>query len=307
MNKQWTEEEIFILKTEYSQHTSRADIANKLKRTKTAINWKIHHLQLKRVHIYQKYLNIDIDYVCRLYKEGFSCSEISKEISSSITTVAEIIKNHNLTRSRSDCVRKYHFNEDFFKNIDSEEKAYFLGLLYADGTVGSKTNNIEITLQERDSAILDTFKKCINLEKSIYVQSKDSRIYHRLSITSSKFKHDLIKHGCIPNKTFKVTLPVIDKSLYRHFIRGCFDGDGCISIGKKSIMFNITGHIDLLSEIQNIMVNDVQLKHTNIQKAGNRSHTIYFCGKINCQKICKWLYTDANVFIQRKFDKFHMI
>mgnify|MGYP002625860766 CR=1 FL=1 len=50
------------------------------------------------------------------------------------------------------------------------------------------------------------------------------------SVSSPKMKVDLIRLGAIPNKSLILEFPKdIPNDLIRHFVRGYFDGDGCIS------------------------------------------------------------------------------
>ena len=66
---------------------------------------------------------------------------------------------------------KYTFNKDYFERIDSKDKAYFLGLLYADGcnsiSATKQHHTIVLNLQEKDKDILDIFNKYINSNKPL--------------------------------------------------------------------------------------------------------------------------------------------
>lgn len=50
-------------------------------------------------------------------------------------------------------LRKYSLNESYFEKIDSEEKAYFLGFLFSDGSVSKYSLNL--SLAEVDKEILE--------------------------------------------------------------------------------------------------------------------------------------------------------
>ena len=135
----------------------------------------------------------------------------------------EVINYHNLAK----------FNIDFFEKIDSQEKAYWLGFLYADGAIGSTNNGIEVSLKSSDYDHLLKLKESLGFkEKNIY---KDE-IRCRLTFTNKKTKEDLIKLGCFPKKSLSLKFPskdqVPDEYLY-DFIRGYVDGDGSVMINTK--------------------------------------------------------------------------
>jgi len=95
-------------------------------------------------------------------------------------------------------MRKYKLNENYFELIDSEEKAYFLGLLYVDGYINERLNLVDLTLHQQDKEILD---KLVNI---LYPEGRPLKIirekYLRLVINSKKLVNDLKRHGCFQKK-----------------------------------------------------------------------------------------------------------
>lgn len=134
---------------------------------------------------------------------------------------------------------------DYFKYIDSEEKAYWLGFLYADGCITTDKKYIILELSSEDLEHIKRFKDDIQAHQKIRIYKRNNIEYARLCIGCKEMVLDLIKVGCIPHKTFNIVFPeanIIPKNLIRHFIRGVFDGDGCISITnrkKKNKIYNI--------------------------------------------------------------------
>ena len=100
----------------------------------------------------------------------------------------------------------------------------------------------------------------------------------------------------------------------RHFIRGYFDGDGCFSVIKrndrknpnsKTYQFNITGMENPLRKIQehlikNTGVVDNGLKH----RKSTIAVTIHYSGRNVCKRILDYLYQDATIYLQRKYNKY---
>lgn len=206
---------------------------------------------------------------------------------------------------------KYNFNEDYFEKIDSEDKAYFLGFIIADGTIGNKDNSIRII--QKEVGVLYEFKKYVEFEGPIYTR-KDGNISY-ITISSSKMKSDLDKLGIYSNKTMLVNYPDIPRNLENHFIRGVFDGDGCISIRTDKInntqrgQFNIcSGSYEFIKVYYDKLVDYCKLSGKN--KIRCPKGTYYVCdwgGLSDVEKIHEFLYKNSNVYLERKKETFDKI
>lgn len=211
-------------------------------------------------------------------------------------------KNYKKPNKQNQPNKKY-VNETIFENIDTEEKAYWLGFMYADGCVARTSNRIELSLKESDYNHLIKFKNFLESEhvigKKIKTIKDKTYISYRLGITSEKMKNDLIKHGCIPNKTKKLIFPKLDKKLIKHFIRGYLDGDGCITHQATSkLSLEILGTESFLRSILNYynFPKDkyiYKFKHSDIKR-------LMLSGK-NAFKVIDDLYKDSNIYLDRKF------
>ena len=219
--------------------------------------------------------------------------------------------------------RKYNLNEDYFSTIDTEDKAYFLGFLYADGCVSTRDNYIQLALKEEDKEILEKLKSSISyggplllqkrLGKNSFPNGQDRTV---LAFSSKKVKTDLIEKGCTTKKTFTLSFPhesIVPKSLINHFIRGYFDGDGCVSYslpeGSKTLSFefNIIGTRNFLVDIQDILIENCDLNRTKISVHKTGMCYLRYRGNKNVKKICEYLYNNSNIFLQRKCSKFKML
>jgi intein/homing endonuclease len=133
-------------------------------------------------------------------------------------------------------------DENVFDSIDTEEKAYWLGFIYADGCIGSSDNSLEISLKSSDSEHLEKFNSFIkgpsNKVKIGNVKCGD-KICERCRWAIHNFHiHEVLNsYGCVPAKSLILEFPnesiFKNKSLIRHFIRGYWDGDGCLSYCDK--------------------------------------------------------------------------
>ena len=221
--------------------------------------------------------------------------------------------------------KKYKCNENYFENIDTEDKAYWLGFMYADGYIQNKREDgnrkFGLSLSQKDIEHLNKFNKYLEsnylikeykVGKSGYVEGTP---YCRLLITSKKMTDDLINKGCVEHKTNIIKFPTsqqVPKELIRHFIRGYFDGDGSIyftkcdkNIEQYSIDFLGTddfllGVMDDLIE-QNIINKKYKLEK---RKEGQIVSRFRFGGNGAALRFCHYIYDNSTVYLDRKFEKY---
>ena len=125
--------------------------------------------------------------------------------------------------------------------------------------------------------------------------------YCRLIINSRKMVKDLIKHGCVPNKSNILKPPIgVPNNLIRHFIRGYFDGDGSYIQGKeKRISFIGTDEV-LFFILENLPIE----KDKQFAKR-NKEHIVSelrFGKKQEVLDTLKYMYLNSNVYLDRKHD-----
>ena len=231
----------------------------------------------------------------------------------------------------------HKFNHNYFKTIDTEEKAYILGFLYADGYNSDK--QVVISQLEQDVDILEKINKALNADNQIKrkLQSTNNKTVCQLCYSSIDMCTDLTNLGCFRNKSLACTFPTfLDKSLIRHFIRGYFDGDGCVWIGKRKIMtvkdktrpsgfrerivqnvkFTITGNMTFINSLQDELVQILGFKKTklNFSKAKNANNstsdkvcTMEYSGRKQMQSFYNYMYEGASIWGNRKRLKFEEI
>ena len=225
--------------------------------------------------------------------------------------------------------RKYKVTDNFFADIDCEEKAYLLGFFLADGgyELGNnctKSYKFRICLQEEDKEIVELFKEFIIPEKELYYKRSyiDKRnVNHKstysISWTSSKMAEDLKLFNIIPAKTYDVDFEfpferIPDLYLW-DFIRGFFDGDGQISFSDKTHQstFALYGtsnkFMKKLGEIFEKEFN-VLKRIEGIQKSNMILYTLRFSANGKrldfFTKLYEKYYTNKKYFMKRKQEKF---
>ncbi len=252
-------------------------------------------------------IKITKEEIIRLYtKEKKTLKQISKIAECHLSNIYGHLNRAGIKRrTLSEAGKKYNLNENYFNKVDSEEKAYILGFLYADGYNQVSKNQIRLTLNKKDVDILDKINKCLNYDRPLLLLRNN---YLDLSINSIIMSKQLEKLGCMQNKTFNIVFPkFIPEDLIRHFIRGYFDGDGCLSITNrkdrpsKSYQVNLLGRLEFISKVQEILIQKTNINKTKLVKTKNVFYMSY-TGKQNFIKITDYLYKNSNIYLDRKYN-----
>ncbi|MGL4762720.1 MAG: LAGLIDADG family homing endonuclease [Sarcina sp.] len=251
-----------------------------------------------------------------LYKAGLSLKDVAIYFGyKSPNTIKNILIKHKISR-RTKAGYKKPFNEEFFSIIDSEEKAYFLGFLMADGNVCEREKSqpcIRMELNKKDKYILEAFEELLGLENKV----KDTR-KNCVSIRfhSRKMFDDLGTYGVIPNKTKKESfeyIKILDTTMIRHFIRGFFDGDGWVtnttSHGKRKGVRKCIGFVSnktMLEEIREYLNSVIGTRLNKITERVGCSMLLY-SSKRDIEEIKRYMYEDASIYLERKYLKCYEI
>lgn len=252
-----------------------------------------------------------IDYIIRSYViDKKNTYQISNYLGISREIVSKYLKLNNIEISN----QKYKFDEHYFKNIDTANKAYFLGLLYADGCIFLNKNSCAVSLKKEDDYILEKLKNELKSNKPLYVKKETlikntnylSGIHSKLELNSKILTNDLQSLGMTPNKSLTLKFPsFIENKYMKDFIRGYFDGDGCIYNSQNRIMLNFVGSEFFCKELCFWLENNLQIKV--IAKKEKRGNSWYFfILKIKeVIKFCEFIYEDKNCLkLNRKYLKY---
>lgn len=252
-----------------------------------------------------------------LYDNSITCYHLGRKYGIKGENISLLLRRRGIEIRKNPPNKKYNFNHSFFKKINTESKAYFLGLLYADGCIYMKNNCVSIGLQEKDKYILESFIKELGYTGKLTVEKLSNKNpnhqdSYRLSLYSKSMCEDLINLGCVPKKSLVIKFPTskqVPEYLMRHFIRGYFDGDGCIYIGTKGPSISLIstnnfciGIKDFIKDKLNI---DSYIRTPSVYKNKDSVTKILFIGgKINVYKFGRWLYNHSNFYLKRKYDKY---
>jgi len=205
------------------------------------------------------------------------------------------------------------FDNTVFNKINSEEKAYWLGFLYADGAVSSRDNEVELSLQLLDAEHLNKFKTFLKSSSSVRLDFKIRRC--RINVSNKQFKEDLIKCGCTPKKSLTLKFPskdILPERLYAAFIRGYFDGDGCLSHTysdtKKqrfTICTSFVGTKEFCKSLEEILSKENIHFSWHHDKRHDDNVWSIKCNKTCSVRLLNYIYKDAKIYLERKYSKYN--
>lgn len=235
--------------------------------------------------------------VIQQYKKGLKCTQIATKMDLDRRTVGKWLKEEGFTYSRCN---KAAIDSSVFDTVDSSEKAYWLGFIFADGYV-SKDNNFELSLSLKDLEHLTNFKEFLKYKGKIYIDQKIGRC--RLQFQDSQIVNSLKSLGCVNRKSLILTFPTIDDGFYSHFIRGYFDGDGCINDSKRSITVDLIGTKEFLESIHDIVdIPKYKIKHRQ-PKHSPEVYISQFSGE-HARAFGRFIYKNSTIHLNRKHERF---
>lgn len=305
----WSEDEIKFLNDNYKTMTHR-EIADKIGRTEQAVRAKCFDLKLfKKEEMWSEH---EIQYLKDNYRE-----KTKQEISNHLCRSQDAIQ----LKARKLGIKKYPYtcNYKFFKKIDTEEKAYWLGFMTADGWVSmnKETNSgvIGVELQHSDIEHLKKFNKSINGNYKISERkrecpiSKKNKIIHTcvLRIFSLSMYQDLINIGFSNNKSFDANIPFLSNDLYRHFIRGYFDGNGTVYVSNQRLGVRFCTASKTLNERLISILKTEGIELSSIEMINENGNVIYYPeAKTKQDKInlLDYMYKNSSVYLDRKYKKY---
>lgn len=202
-------------------------------------------------------------------------------------------------------------NATYFDDIDTPNKAYIIGFISADGSVNKNLTDWGIELQFRDKYILERIKNEMKFQgevKDSFKKTKSGKIkrYSRLRMCNKHLIDKLISHGICPRKTYKFSLPTcINDHNINHFMRGFFDGDGCLCVNDKKPSYAITLVCEKSFSYQ---LQTLLKKHLNIDvrinDTSNVINHVIIESAVNIEKFLEWIYKDCDMKLERKYQIF---
>lgn len=257
---------------------------------------------------------MDKEFLEKCLEQGMSSRQIAPLVNLSYQTVLYWIHKYNL-QNKMNYKKPVYSNSHMFNKIDTKEKAYIIGYTLADGYISKNEQSIEFGCAINDKEILDFICKYIGAGKVREDKTliKETRHFPkaRYCIGNKDIFTDFLKH-CSSKDDKHV--PIVSKELRRYIVQGFFDGDGCITWGRRKDRNRIwhkisfTGQLKVLTGIQNILLDDCGIS-TKIRPKGNENcFVLEFANKKDVLKFCNYIYPDDSfIILHRKYEKYQAL
>lgn len=235
--------------------------------------------------------------------------QIADELGCSRYTIIRRMSKYGIRkRSHDKRNRRYSINQDFFK-IWSHDMAYILGIIASDGYVGYYRNKFHFSICSDDKKLLCDIKKAMQSDHN--VKKYRNRNSYRLNICGAEMAKDLINIGITPRKTRTLKFPEVPDEFLCSFVRGYFDGDGCVHLRKESNSIRVaicSASIEFISQLM-LLLREHELK-VNLRKEtkfGVVYNIVRIDKKSEVKKFYGFIYRHNKICLERKkvvFDNF---
>lgn len=284
----------------YKQGTSITQLSKQFNCHNITIKYILAKAKLygKEVKIHQNIINE--------YLNGESLTNLEKKYKCKRQNIAIVLLYNGYDVENRQ--NRTKFNETIFDNIDSEEKAYWLGFIFADGYISSSKYTFELCLKGSDKKHLDKFNNFMQHEDQNHVKLSNiklnGKIFERCrwSVTNKHLWKTLNNLGCTPQKSLTLQFPNLNifktKNLICHFIRGYFDGDGSFSrtINARTVSPNVSllGTYEFLSQISNVSTIKGHFLHD--KRHDQNTHIMYFT-QFDTIIFLDYIYIEMHLYI----------
>jgi DNA-directed RNA polymerase subunit RPC12/RpoP len=265
-----------------------------------------------------------IDCGVKIQRRSTRCNKCAAKIFAKARTAHAVGNKYRLGQMVSDLTRakmsasrigrrnlKYHFNEHAF-DILTPQAAYWLGFIYADGYIQSRHNALVLTLKATDKSLLEAFRAFLHSDHPIIDSPYfDGRIKSVFIVRSPHLIIRLAELGVYQKKSFTIKFPDLPRELQSDFIRGYFDGDGCLTstggMFPQMLLKFTSGAIHFLESIQVILMRECCLGKTKLRHYKNKNAAdLVYGGNKQVRRIADYLLKHDGFFLDRKLGQVNL-
>lgn len=273
-----------------------------------------------KLFTYKDFTDEQVRDIADMYNSGISTVKIGIKYGVGNKVISRVLDKLDIKRIGNG-KRKYTVDEHYFDEIDTPNKAYCLGLLYADGSNFTPKQTISISLKEDDKYILERMREELKSSKPLeYLDYSNKHDFnynyanqYRLLIFSKHMSNELDKKGVKKNKSLILEFPTfIDDNLIKFFILGYFDGDGSFCAhytkeGKFQPLITFTSTESFCRDLQICLRRLLNIPCGNIYDASCHNgvtKVLSFSGVKQVKTFLDWLYTGSDMYLVRKYEKY---
>ena len=258
----------------------------------------------------------------KLHEEGYSQVDIAKMLDVSRGTILRWNKELHFINPRTPGEagklksKIYNYDENYFANIDTPNKAYIVGYITGDGTIFDRHKSKTISSYSWPKKINNYFTILVremNMVEAIKFRKKNKpneQNKYSLAINSTKMCNDLIIFG---SWTYDKTgheswIDFHDEKLQWAYLRGFFDADGHIRVyqrnGYQKARMGFTGNANMLYSILSFFKSYGLAINVNSITSKQGCYDLYFSSIKDLKMIFQRLYQYGDIKLNRKYDKF---
>lgn len=261
--------------------------------------------------------------VCKTYLLGDSTTILAARYKVSPPAIRGLLLRRGI-KMRSDLsfgIKRYKEDSTFFDVIDTPNKAQILGLLYADGYHNEKRHYFVIKLTAKDKEYLEAVKHTLGSNKTLYYsppskcgknKQYNGKAQYSLGITNPQLSANLTRLGVVQRKSLTLQFPgksQVSEDMINHFLRGYFEGDGCLHISRKNMKeseFTLCGTQEFCIKVQHIFYDLLRVNSVCKQMKNKRinAYILRVRGNPQILKVMRWIYEDAQFYMARKYEKY---
>jgi len=197
---------------------------------------------------------------------------------------------------------KYVVDHGFFNAIDTEEKAYWLGFIAADGCIKRNTSTLEVTLKRADEEHLYELKRVLKTDAPIRHGAVHGYPTARFVITSPQIATDLARYNVVPGKSLTYDFPEkLPRQYFWAFLRGYFDGDGSICLRRThNRIWSLKGTQGFLTFVMDYFSEELGIKPSQFRQVGKKTFELQYSGRPALKLLYNVFYCSGGYALARK-------
>jgi hypothetical protein len=208
----------------------------------------------------------------------------------------------------------YNLNEAYFDTIDTHDKAYWLGLLYADGYNNTTKHLVTITLQACDKYLLEAFRDCVDSDRPLYFVNRNAdnsnwQDCYALHLNSKRMSDALNNAGMMKAKSLILEFPDwLNRELYSSFLLGYLDGDGGIYEVRGGCQVKMVGTVMFCEAVQKFLWDELEVD-AKINFCHNKNTTtrcLCIYKQASVKRFLDYVYKDSKFYLTRKYEKYKL-